>query len=840
MAVYPLSTVDYLTYSGSLATQTAHRGFPFAPFLLFSYNPALYYGGYAWGQSGPANNGNLTRQEHYAPADDSLSNYWYTQDSYSYDFLNRLGSTSELHGGPWGQSGQDYIQTFDYDRWGNRTINPSSNISNTQFDKTDAQNTNRLYAPGDTAIQDMNQRRMRYDSAGNQTYDSYSDPGQGARTYDAENRMTGSAGGSPASYSYDADGRRIKRNVNGSETWHLYGMDGELLAEYQSGAAAFLPATEYGYRNGELLTTIQSGDTQRLSRFVTNLYYGAKQRDPNSLELQDGINQLAAAGAQSQPQLLTVASQIARSLFTSTNYETAAPARSDAQYVADLYYAYLQRGPDDGGLNWWAGQAASSRGNVCNGFEASGEFQTLVATLYGTAASDNERTEHFVNNFYLGATGQGATATELQQQRDSLNTAAAQGQAQVQTQAETMGRALFAAQVNDASLSNTQFVINLYEGFLQRGPDDGGLGWWSGQANVGQGRQNVLNAFATCGAFRELAGTLYREANWLVADQLGTPRMIVNKSGSLSGVKRHDYLPFGEEIFAGTGGRTTTPQGYSSDSVRQKFTLKERDNETGLDFFEARYYSSTQGRFTSADPLLASGQPALPQSWNRYAYCVNNPLINVDPSGLWWYLKDGSEQPEWFDKDPGKGYTQMTEFTYWGGEENGYVALDPYSNNWQIGFDSQSEATGYSDKLAAETMQARDPGQYVSQLDGTLEVATYISGVQGVIRIGAAAGERLLAREASTLLTETTTQATIHGGARLAARGFTEADIAITRTGTQLLQRDGATVFLKEVTPGKFNVIVEGGRGVVTALKNISEKSVARLAQNYGWSSAIK
>ena len=79
---------------------------------------------------------------------------------------------------------------------------------------------------------------------------------------------------------------------------------------------------------------------------------------------------------------------------------------------------------------------------------------------------------------------------------------------------------------------------------------------------MGQGRLNVLDQFATCGAFRALAGTVYREADWLIADQLGTPRMIANKSGSLSSVKRHDYLPFGEELSAGTGGRTTT-QGYT-------------------------------------------------------------------------------------------------------------------------------------------------------------------------------------------------------------------------------------------------------------------------------------
>src|SRR4029078_3426596 len=213
-----------------------------------------------------------------------------------------------------------------------------------------------------------------------------------------------------------------------------------------------------------------------LNRFVTNLYYGALQRDPTSQELADKVNQLASAGAQSQAQLQTTASQIARSLFTATNYETS-PYRSDTQYVTDLYYAYLQRGADDGGLGCWVwAMGSNGRENVCNAFEASGEFQTLVANLYGTAASDNERTEHFVNNFYLGAYGRSATATELQQQRDALNAAAAQSQAAVQTQAETFGRSLFTAQVNDASLSDTQYVTNLYEAFLQRGPDAGGLG----------------------------------------------------------------------------------------------------------------------------------------------------------------------------------------------------------------------------------------------------------------------------------------------------------------------------------------------------------------------------
>ena len=45
-------------------------------------------------------------------------------------------------------------------------------------------------------------------------------------------------------------------------------------------------------------------------------------------------------------------------------------------------------------------------------------------------------------------------------------------------------------------------------------------------------------------------------------------------------------LPFGEELFAGTGGRTTQ-HGYTGGSVRQKFTRKERGIETGLDYFRA-------------------------------------------------------------------------------------------------------------------------------------------------------------------------------------------------------------------------------------------------------------
>jgi len=64
-----------------------------------------------------------------------------------------------------------------------------------------------------------------------------------------------------------------------------------------------------------------------------------------------------------------------------------------------------------------------------------------------------------------------------------------------------------------------------------------------------------------------------------------------------------------------------------------QFTGKERDAETGLDFFGARYMASAQGRFTSPDAPFNDQQPEDPQSWNLYSYTRNNPLAHVDVNG---------------------------------------------------------------------------------------------------------------------------------------------------------------------------------------------------------------
>ncbi|MGD9628011.1 MAG: RHS repeat domain-containing protein [Pyrinomonadaceae bacterium] len=120
--------------------------------------------------------------------------------------------------------------------------------------------------------------------------------------------------------------------------------------------------------------------------------------------------------------------------------------------------------------------------------------------------------------------------------------------------------------------------------------------------------------------------------SWTVSDQLGSPRVIVNSLGAI--VSRRDFMPFGEELDADGTCRTTGQKYGQTDSVRQKFTGYQKDDETGLDFAEARMYQNLHGRFTAIDPLLASGKSANPQTFNRYVYVMNRPLILTDSTGL--------------------------------------------------------------------------------------------------------------------------------------------------------------------------------------------------------------
>ncbi|MDQ3282356.1 MAG: RHS repeat-associated core domain-containing protein, partial [Acidobacteriota bacterium] len=113
-------------------------------------------------------------------------------------------------------------------------------------------------------------------------------------------------------------------------------------------------------------------------------------------------------------------------------------------------------------------------------------------------------------------------------------------------------------------------------------------------------------------------------------DHLGTPRLITGNGGAR--ISQHTYYPFGRE---------TATTANATDGERKQFTGHERDRGS-LDYMHARYYNPYAGRFLSVD--RAPGKPAIPQSWNRYSYAINNPVKYVDPDGNDWtlFIRDSS------------------------------------------------------------------------------------------------------------------------------------------------------------------------------------------------------
>jgi len=138
----------------------------------------------------------------------------------------------------------------------------------------------------------------------------------------------------------------------------------------------------------------------------------------------------------------------------------------------------------------------------------------------------------------------------------------------------------------------------------------------------------VYDAFGNLAAEYAPNGPPVDQTQYVTVDNLGSTRLITG----LHGTERHDYYPFGFEI---TGGWRTMGLGYgSTNAVRQQFTGAEYDSESSLNFLQARYLSTPQGRFTSVDPRNAGTNPMDPQSWNGYSYVSNAPTALTDPSGL--------------------------------------------------------------------------------------------------------------------------------------------------------------------------------------------------------------
>jgi RHS repeat-associated protein len=127
-----------------------------------------------------------------------------------------------------------------------------------------------------------------------------------------------------------------------------------------------------------------------------------------------------------------------------------------------------------------------------------------------------------------------------------------------------------------------------------------------------------------------------------LTDPLGTKRMQAGISSTGTGFAELGCLslPFGNGLGNPRATDCVPLSSGATDDTEQHFTGKDRDAESGNDYFFARYYGSSMGRFLSPDSF--GGHLEDPQTLNRYSYVGNNPLVRTDPDGHDFYMQCGS------------------------------------------------------------------------------------------------------------------------------------------------------------------------------------------------------
>lgn len=104
--------------------------------------------------------------------------------------------------------------------------------------------------------------------------------------------------------------------------------------------------------------------------------------------------------------------------------------------------------------------------------------------------------------------------------------------------------------------------------------------------------------------------------NYIHNDHLGSTTVQTNQTGTV--VESTQYDPWGEVLVGGTKNKF-------------QYTGQEKDSETGLNYYNARYYDPHSRHFTQADDIIQD--PFNPQTLNRYSYVQNNPVNYKDPTG---------------------------------------------------------------------------------------------------------------------------------------------------------------------------------------------------------------
>jgi RHS repeat-associated protein len=268
-----------------------------------------------------------------------------------------------------------------------------------------------------------------------------------------------------------------------------------------------------------------------------------------------------------------------------------------------------------------------------------------------------------------------------------------------------------------------------------------------------------------------------------------------------------------------------------------------------------RYRDVFSGRFLTRDPL------GYVDGTNEFNYVRNNPWTSWDPEGLQESTGDqiaernkllkelapeGAPSDERLQaaKDLANGLKNGTEAV---------ASLDPVVNASEAatGTSVTGEKLGWFDRALAFFGLIDGPVGDVGKISKDVKEAKVADTVgqdaskvvSGSAKVDKTASKAAAASTNGGKIVSVATirggasgvKATMHGAERLLERGFTEAEITAIKNGRIMTQADGAKVFINEVSPGKFNYIVEGENGIITGIKNIDQKALNNLAKNYGW-----
>lgn len=156
---------------------------------------------------------------------------------------------------------------------------------------------------------------------------------------------------------------------------------------------------------------------------------------------------------------------------------------------------------------------------------------------------------------------------------------------------------------------------------------------------------------------------------YFTPDHLGSTVFVTDKAGTV--LSKSMYDPFGNAFFE------EDLNGTSVENER-KFTNQIYDEETGLYYFNARYYDPENGVFISPDPAM--------DGLNHYVYARGNPLLFSDPTGLWGYDTGAGYDSYGYSGDGSYGYYAGYDASgNYGGYSSGYYEFQPGSYELVVG-----------------------------------------------------------------------------------------------------------------------------------------------------------